>query len=326
MRRLVRIDIRSLVVSVAAVLAVGQVSAPLADQDAAPPPLEQRLAHQRPKTRLVLLGTGTPVIDPTRWGPAAAIVVDNQAYLVDAGAGVVRRAAGAAAQRGIPSLRPRVLRYAFITHLHSDHTVGLPDLMLSPWIMGRPFPLEIYGPPGLKWMIRKIEDAWRDDIGIRLNGIEPQTTRNYQMNVHEIKAGVVYKDDHVTVEAFEVAHGGWQHAFGYKFTTADRTIVISGDTRPSDNVITACNGCDILMHEVYSKAALEEQPFEWQAYHTMSHTSTAELAEVAKKARPKLLILYHELFGNATEADLIREIRQAGYDGLVVTGRGLQVF
>ena len=326
MRPLVRLG-PGLLVTIMTGLAVCRADAPQAEQ--APPPLTQQLAstqRQTPKTQLVLLGSGTPVIDPGRWGPAAAVVVGNQAYVVDAGVGIVRRAAAAAALRRIPALRPVVLRYVFITHLHSDHTVGLPDLMLSPWIMGRPFPLEIYGPPGLKWMVRHIEDAWRDDIGVRLNGLEPTTTRNYQVVAHEVKAGPIYANEDVSIEAFEVAHGAWAHAFGYRFKTADRTIVISGDTRPSKNVIEACNGCDILLHEVYSQAAFEAQPVEWQAYHKMSHTSTVELADVAKKARPKLLILYHVLFGNSTEGDIIREIRAAGYDGPVVSGRGLQAF
>ena len=128
------------------------------------------------RTKLILLGTGNPNADPNRWGPAVAIVVDSEVYLVDAGIGVVRRAASA----GIDATR---LHRVFITHLHSDHTLGIPDLMFSPWVLERPVPLEVYGPPGMLLMTHKIEEAWSDDIDIRLHGGEPQTTRGPERNL-----------------------------------------------------------------------------------------------------------------------------------------------
>ncbi len=277
------------------------------------------------RSRLVLLGTGTPNADPERWGPAVAVVVDDEAYLVDAGVGVVRHAA-AAADHGIPALRPAGLRRVFITHLHSDHTLGLPDLMLSPWVLDRPTPLDVYGPPGIAAMTRHIEEAWREDIDMRLFGLEPQSTRNYRALVHELAPGLVFEDDRVRVDAIPVAHGSWPDAYGFRFKTPDRTFVISGDTRPIDAVARACDGCDVLMHEVYSAATLATRPPEWQRYHRAFHTSTVELAALATKARPKLLVLYHQLFWGTTDADLVREIRQAGYTGRVVSGKDLDQF
>jgi ribonuclease BN (tRNA processing enzyme) len=278
------------------------------------------------QTKLIVLGTGTPNADPERWGPAVAIVVDNQSYLVDAGVGVVRRAADAAARHQLMPLAARNLRRVFITHLHSDHTLGLPDLMLSPWVLERPAPLDVYGPTGLAEMATHIEAAYRADIDMRLYGLEPQSTRNYRALVHEIAApGQVYEDAHVKVDAFAVPHGSWPEAWGYRFRTADRTIVVSGDTRSSETVVEACNGCDVLVHEVYSAETFKTRPPAWQTYHASSHTSTTELAALAIKARPKLLVLYHQLFWGTSDEDLVKEVRH-GYKGAVVSARDLDVF
>ena len=277
------------------------------------------------RTRVVLLGTGTPNADPNRWGPAVAIVVDDESYLVDAGVGIVRRAA-AAAEKGLKALAPRGLRRVFITHLHSDHTLGLPDLMLSPWVLEREVPLDVYGPPGIAAMTRHIEEAWREDIAMRLYGLEPQSSRNYKAIPHEIAAGRVFEDARVKVTAIAVPHGSWPEAFGYRFETPERTIVVSGDTRPSDAIADACSGCDLLIHEVYSAEKLTARPREWQTYHRAVHTSTIELAALARKARPKLLVLYHQLYWGATDDDLLREIREAGYAGPVIAGTDLSVY
>ena len=277
-------------------------------------------------TQLVLLGTGTPNPDPDRSGPAVAIVAGGRAYLVDCGPGVVRRAT-AAARLGLSALAADKLGIVFITHLHSDHTLGLPDLMLTPWVLERRTPLEVYGPPGVTAMTRHILEAYAEDIHVRNSGLEPDKHDGWKVNAHEIRAGEIYRDANVTVTAFEVPHANWPrgHSFGYRFRTADRTIVISGDTRPSDAVVKACNGCDVLVHEVYSADRLRERAAEWQKYHRDAHTSTAELAEIATRARPKLLVLYHQLFWGATDEDLVREVRR-GYAGAVVSGRDLDVF
>ncbi len=119
------------------------------------------------RTQVVLLGTGTPPADPDRSGPATAIVVSGTAYLVDFGAGVVRRAKAAVADRGITALEPTNLRVVFVTHLHSDHTVGYPDLILTPWVLGRRVPLEVYGPSGIKAMTEHILKAYSADFETR---------------------------------------------------------------------------------------------------------------------------------------------------------------
>lgn len=281
-------------------------------------------APEKLKTQIVLLGTGTPNADPERFGPSVAVVVNDTPYIVDSGPGVVRRAA-AAFRQGIKGLAVKNLGHLFITHLHSDHTAGLPDLMLTPWVLDRSAPLEIYGPRGIKAMTDHILAAYREDIEIRLNGGEPSNKTGYKAIAHEIKPGVIYKDSNVTVTSFQVDHGSWQHAYGFRFETPDRTIVISGDCRPSSAIIDNCKGCDVLIHEVYSTTGFATRPPDWQKYHSRYHTSSSELADLANKARPGLLVLYHQLFWGTSEEDLLKEVRQ-NYRGKVVSGHDLDVY
>jgi ribonuclease BN (tRNA processing enzyme) len=281
---------------------------------------EPRLGVPAPpvRTHVILLGTGTPNADPARSGPAVAIVVDSNTYIIDAGPGIVRRAAAA-------KIPMTILRIAFLTHLHSDHTVGLPDLMLSPWVLGRTTPLAVYGPPGTTAMVDHLEAAYAQDIDIRLHGGEPSNKTGYGGKGHDVPAGVVYRDSLVTVTAFEVAHGKWPHAYGYRFQTPDRIIVISGDTAPSDAVARACSGCDVLVHEVISSESLKGRTPEWQAYHRAYHTPGYELGDIATKARPKLLVLYHQLPSGIADAALLREVHTR-YKGVVVSGKDLGVY
>ncbi|MEY2563506.1 MAG: hypothetical protein QOH88_1699 [Verrucomicrobiota bacterium] len=255
------------------------------------------------------------------------MVVNDTPYLVDFGPGVVRRA-NAAFRKGVSGLALAKLKTAFLTHLHSDHTVGYPDLILTPWVMRRKEPLEVFGPAGLKAMTDHILLAYREDIDLRINGLEHGNQTGYKVNAHEIKPGVVYKDDNVTVKAFPVHHGSWKEAYGYRFETPDKVIVISGDCSPSPSVIENCDGCDVLLHEVYSQTGYDESEADWRKYITSFHTSTKELAELATKAKPKLLVLYHQmLFGGPkdTEEGLLQEIRQH-YPGKVVSAHDLDVY
>lgn len=275
-------------------------------------------------THLVLLGTGTPNPDPDRQGAAVAIVVNGTPYLVDAGVGIVRRAA-AAARSGVTALEAENLDRVFFTHLHSDHTLGLPDLILTPWVLERVKPLQAFGPAGLQQMVDYLLAAYDADVRKRIDGLQPQNATGQHVEVHEIQAGEVHSDENVAVTAFVVLHEDWKQAFGYRFETPDKVIVISGDTRPSESVVAACNGCDILVHEVYSDAGFAGREPEWQRYHAAAHTSASELAEIASRAEPKLLVLYHQLFWGTSESDLVAEVK-AHYEGRVVSGRDLDIY
>jgi ribonuclease BN (tRNA processing enzyme) len=283
-------------------------------------------AQAQSRTHLVMLGTGTPNPDPDRYGPSVAIVVDDASYLVDFGVGVVRRAA-AAERSGIKALHVVNLTHAFATHLHSDHTLGLPDLILTPWILEREKPLSLYGPRGLRAMANHLLAAYASDLSVRTTGGEPRHKYDpRKIDVHEIAApGIVFRDDKVTVTAFSVKHGAWPQAFGYRFQTPDRTIVISGDAGPDSRIDEQCRRCDVLVHEVYSSAGFAKRPPEWQAYHSRYHTSGRELGAIASRAKPGLLVLYHQLIWSSTEEELLEEVR-AVYDGKVVSAHDLDVY
>jgi ribonuclease BN (tRNA processing enzyme) len=269
--------------------------------------------------QVIILGSGTPNAEPERAGPAVAVVVNKAPYIVDFGPGIVRRAAAA-------HIAPSELKIAFATHLHSDHTAGLPDLILTPWTLERTAPLELYGPKGLTAMAKHIELAYREDIRIRLTGGEPSNKTGYRVNVHEIKPCVVFRDSNVTVTAFHVVHGAWPEAFAYRFDTVDgRSIVISGDTGPTDVVAAACNGCDVLVHEVYSTAGFLKRPAEWQRYHARYHTSSEQLAAIAVKAHPGLLVLTHQLLWGTGEGELLEEVTSR-YHGKTAYAHDLDVF
>ena len=278
------------------------------------------------RTQVVMLGTGNPNPTPDQSGPATAIVVDQQVYLIDAGPGIVRRVE-AARLKGIEPFNANSLNKVFLTHLHSDHTLGLPDLMFSPWVSGRTESISVYGPPGTKRMTNHLEEAWSEDIYMRLFGLEPRSsTEGYKASTHEIEGpGLIYSDELVRVYAIPVVHGSWPAAYGYKFETPDRVIVISGDAAPSPILFEACDGCDVLIHEVYSPVGLERRPPEWQRYHRSYHTSTVELAEMAQKSNPKLLVLYHQLLWGVPD-NLTDEIEASGYFGRVVSARDLDIF
>ena len=282
------------------------------------------LNAQNSDTKLVLLGTGTPFADPTKSGPSLAIVVNNTSYIVDCGPGVVRRAAEAS-KFGFPSLEAAQLKTLFITHLHSDHTIGLADIILTPAVLDRNAPIRIYGPAGSKKMTDDLMSAYKEDIGIRINGLEKGDAIAYQVYTNEIKEGQIYKDSNLTVTAFNVQHGQWDNAFGYVFQTKDKKIVISGDCTYSENLIKYAKDCDILVHEVYSDAGLKKRTQRWQDYHSTFHTSTYQLADIANIVKPKLLILNHQLTFGTSVQSLLDELKSK-YAGPVVNGADLDVF
>jgi ribonuclease Z len=268
-------------------------------------------------TRVVLLGTGNPNPSPERMGPASAVISGDRVYIVDSGPGVVRRAAEA-------GIAMKQITRAFFTHLHSDHTAGLPDLIFTPAVTGRQEALELYGPPGLRSMAAHIMRAYAEDMKIRLHGLEPAVAAAYVAHAHDVNPGEIYRDDAVRVTAFAVPHGAWKHAYGYRFEAKDKTIVFSGDTTASDAVVRACHGCDILVHEVYSAAGLAQRTPDWQRYHTAYHTSAIDLGKLAAAAKPKKLVLYHQLPMGETAEEVIGEVRR-GFSGEVIYGKDLDV-
>ena len=278
------------------------------------------------RTWIVLLGTGTPGAEPDRFGPATAVVAGGNAYLIDAGPGVVRRATAGAFVSGLPALQAVNLSVVFFTHLHSDHTSGYPDLILSPWVLGRPVPLQAYGPPGLDAMTAALLEAYREDIRVRVEGPEQLRRDLLAVETHEIEPGLIYEDAVMRVEAFAVPHGTWDYAFGFKLTTADRTIVISGDTGPFDGLAEIAAGADVLIHEAYGAQGLQLRQPETQLYHGTFHTSAVQVGEIAARAGVGMVILHHQLhLGGETPEEMVEQVRLS-FDGEVIYGRDLDVF
>jgi len=236
--------------------------------------------------RIAVLGTGTPVPDP--FWPATAIVGDDSAYLVDFGPGVVRSSKAPFLARHIMALEPANLKIAFVTHLHSGHTSGYPDLILTGWTAGRRIPLEVYGPSGLRSMTDHILQAYRIDIETRTNpeGDQRDNSEGWKVNAHEITSGVIYKDAKVTVTAFPTKHA--MESYGYRFDTPDRSIVIARDTSPTEETIKACNGCDVLFHESRAEEMYAQPPEDRRAFGAKNHTRSVQLATLASKAKPGL--------------------------------------
>ena len=285
-------------------------------------------AHERPVRQqpppphasVVILGDGTPLLSADRSGTSIGIAVGGTLYVFDAGPGVLRRVfeARERLRLGIQRLGP-----VFITHLHSDHTLGLPELLYYP---GAPS-LRVFGPPGIRTLMNHVLDAWSEDRQIRAHSAMASDNA-VAMTVNnlvttEILTGVVYRDSNVTVTASEVLHGDWPHALSYRIDTPDRVIVISGDTRPSSAVVDACNACDILLHAVYDgEATLSDGD---ARYFKAFHTSAVELGDIATRARPKLLVMYHQIFMGKQPADLIRQVASK-FHGPVISARDLDVY
>jgi ribonuclease BN (tRNA processing enzyme) len=273
------------------------------------------------QTKIVFLGTGGPPPTAERSGPATAIVVNDTAYLIDLGPGIVRRANEAFVAKAIKALEPTKLRVAFVTHLHSDHTLGYPDLIFTTWTSGRRLPLEVYGPRGLTSMTEHLLEAYRVDIETRgnPNGQQHEFPDGYKVNAHEITSGVIYKDANVTVTAFPTKHA--MESYGYRFDTPDRSIVISGDTNPTPATIEACRGCDVLIHETQAFVATRSEVS--RQFGEKYHTNPAQLADIARQAKPGLLLIYHQ---GANSPELLFNDFRARYSSLFAIARDLDVF
>ena len=279
------------------------------------------------ETKLIILGSGTPNPDPDRYGSGYAVIVNGSSYIVDFGPGIVRRISAMSPTWGgdYPSMELTNINTAFLTHIHSDHSGALADLILTPWIMGRAEPLNLYGPMGLKAMSENITKAYIDDINYRLYGSQPANKLGFTTKVTEISDdGTIYKDNNVEVIAFKNAHGDFKHSFGFLFITKDKRILFSGDTAVSKNLKKYGKNLDILVHEVFSSETFVNKSEDWQVYHQAHHTSSIDVGMIANELKPDKLVLSHILFWGATEESLLKDI-QKNFNGKTVIAQDLMV-
>jgi ribonuclease Z len=266
---------------------------------------------------VILLGTGYPRPDPEHAGPSMAIVFGEKWFVVDAGRGATMRIAGT-------DLKYANLQAVFLTHLHSDHTAGLPDLFSTSWQFGRKTrALELYGPPGTRKLSKGMLEFFEEDIHIRRDLQEKHPAAGATIRTHVVRDGaVVFDDGEVRVTAFAVDHKPVEHAFGYRFEAKGNVVVVSGDTRPNANLLRFAKNADVLVLEAYLHEHFDKHDTPEVAKRLKSyHVSAEEAGEIAKAANVKTLVLTHLIPANAEET--FRERASKAFRGTIVVGRDL---
>ena len=267
---------------------------------------------------VLLLGTGFPRPNAAHAGPATAIVAGDKWFLVDAGRGVTLRIAAT-------RLEYKSMRAVFLTHLHCDHTAGLPDLFNTSWQFGRgTTPLELYGPSGTKQVADAMLRFFAYDIHIRRDLVEKHPAAGATIRTHIVKEGVVYDDGEVKVIAFRVEHPPVEPAFGYRFESGGHSIVVSGDTRPAPNLIRFAKGADILVQEAYLPGYFDTVDTPAVAAKLKAyHTNAREAGEIAAAAGVKTLVLTHRV--PADPAEQYRDEAAKAFHERIVVGNDLEM-
>jgi ribonuclease Z len=240
--------------------------------------------------KVTLLGTGNPRPSVERFGPSILVEAGKEALLFDCGRGATIRLSQAA----VPFSAVTAL---FLTHLHSDHVVGVPDLWLTGWIMGRKVPLRVWGPAGTVAMLKHLEEAYAFDVHVRRDVDEKLDAQGAVLTGKDIDEGVVYESNGVKVTAFLVDHGLVKPALGYRIDYQGHSVVLSGDTRPSDNLVKFAQGTDVLVHEVFDPEAYREvgntlTPEQRQRVRE-HHTTPEEAGKIFTRVAPKLAVYSH---------------------------------
>jgi len=267
---------------------------------------------------VTLLGTGTPQPLMERFGPSIVVQAGTETLLFDGGRGCLQR------------LRQLKLEYGkinalFLTHLHSDHIVGLPDLWLTGWLITkRAIPLNVFGPIGTTKMVEYLQKAFAYDISIRVED-DKAPQEGSKLSVTEIRQGVVYEKNGVKVIAFAVDHGVIKPAFGYRVEYNGRSVVLSGDTKYSENLIKFAKGADLLVHEVMiAPDTLSKSDPKYNI--TQHHTTPEQAAQIFTEIKPKLAAYSHivKLYGR-TEDEIMKRTK-ANYSGPLIMGEDLMSF
>jgi ribonuclease Z len=268
--------------------------------------------------KVTLLGTGCPPPVMNRFGPSTLVEAGGQKFVFDAGRGALQRLT----QLGV---RWQDVQGVFLTHLHSDHVVGFPDLWLTGWLIvpGRNVPLQVWGPSGTSKMMAHLEQAYEYDIQIRQEN-DRAAPDGVKLVPHDIAEGIAYDRGGVKITAFEVDHAPVKPALGYRIDYAGRSVVLSGDTRFSENLIRMARGVDLLVHEVFVPATLQRAGVPLQRAKNIIdyHVTPEQAGEVFTRAKPKLAVYSHICMPAATEQDLLVPTRKR-YSGPLEIGEDL---
>ena len=278
-------------------------------------------ASAAPVLRVTLLGTGNPR-PAVRGGPAILVEGAGRALLFDAGRGAEEKLFALDPARKIDTL--------FLTHLHSDHTVGIPDVWLTGWLFGRSVPLRVFGPAGTAALCRGLERAYAFDVHVRRDVDERLPARGADLEPKEIGDGSVVEEGPLRITAFLVDHGPVRPALGYRVDLGGHSVVLSGDTRPSENLVKHARGADVLVHEVIApdaeRGGAASSFSRQQRERIIAHHTTPEQAgEIFAKVEPKLAVYSHVVPSFATAADLVAPTRktysgplEVGEDGMTI--------
>ena len=256
--------------------------------------------------KVTLLGTGNPEPLIERFGPSILVEAGSHKMLFDNGRGAMIRLG----QKGISAADVPIL---FLTHLHSDHIVGISDLLLTGWLRGRDTPLRVFGPAGTKDMMQHLRQAY--DADIRIRSSNARSTEGARIVARDISEGVVFEDGGVKVTAFTVDHGTAKPAFGYRVDYAGRSVVLSGDTGPTENLVHAAQGVDLLVHEVSLRSG-------GATTGGSTHTTPEEAGAIFSRVKPKLALYSHIIPPEAPADDFIVQTRKT-YNGPLEMGEDL---
>jgi ribonuclease Z len=264
---------------------------------------------------VTLLGTGTPVPAMNRFGPSILVEAAGQKYLFDAGRGALQRLAQL-------KVRWQDVDGVFLTHLHSDHVVGFPDLWLTGWLVGsgRDRPLDVWGPRGTKKMMANLEQAYEFDIRMRLYD-DRAAPDGVVILADDVNEGVVLEKGGLKITAFEVDHTPVRPAFGFRVDYGGRSVVLSGDTRVSENLIRHAQAVDLLIHEVASPESFQRAGTRPERARSVieHHVTPQQAGQVFARVKPRLAVYSHIVQPDATEQDLIPPTRMT-YSGPVEVG------
>lgn len=268
--------------------------------------------------KVTLLGTGTPTPVMNRFGMSTLIEAGGEKFVFDAGRGNLQRLVQA-------KVDLKTIDALFLTHLHSDHTVGIPDMFLTGWVVGRrETPFRVWGPKGTKDMMAHLQQAYEFDIRIRLNDESPPA-QGIVVLAQDIQQGVVFERNGVKITAFDVDHHPVTPALGYRFEYAGRSVVLSGDTKFCENLIRFAQGADLIIHSVAAPNVVRRGLPERVAKATLDHhTLPEEAGMVFARVKPKLAVFSHIVRPSATEEDLIPQTRKT-YAGSLELGEDLMV-